>query len=343
MIPLWERLDNAGKPIVLYGIGNGADKILDFLEGRGTACSGVFASDGFAQGKSYRGFTVLSYDEAKRRFGEMIVLLAFGTHRPEVIANIKRIASEQDLYAPPFPVVGGTPSGGFAAERGMKAERLRAYLADEKSRAVFDGVLAYRMDGRLDHLFPCESGADEIWELLSPSADDDYLDLGAYRGDTVAEFAARTKTWRSIRAVEPDARSFSKLRAYCAGLDGCRCFNACIGREAGEESFFGGMGRGSLVSSGGVKTRRESVDSLLLGKRASLIKIDVEGAETEAVEGARDTIKKYAPKLLISAYHRADDIFDIPDAVLLIRPDYRVFLRHGRCVPDWDTEYIFLP
>jgi FkbM family methyltransferase len=343
MTPLWERLSRAGRPIVLYGTGNGADKILDQLEKLGAAAAGAFVSDGFSTDRSFRGLSVTSLAEAEARFKDMIVLLAFGTHDADVLENIKRMSSRLELYAPPFPVVGGTPSGGFARVPSERESRVRALLADDRSRFVFDSVLTYRETGSLGYLFACESGRDELWGLLSPAAGEDYLDLGAYRGDTAAEFAARAPLYGSIRAVEPDRRSFEKLSAYCAGLDRCECFRACVGAAPGEERFSGGSGRGSAASASGEAVRRESVDSLLGGKRASLIKMDVEGAEAAALDGARETLIKYSPKLLVSAYHRADNIFSVPERVLSVNPDYRVYLRHGACVPDWDVDYIFIP
>lgn len=107
MINLWEYLKTADKPIVLYGMGNGADKIISVLESYGIKYSGVFATDGFVRDKYFHGLKLTSYDGLKEKYGNMIVLVCFGSARPEVIENIKRIAAEQELYAPDVPVYGG--------------------------------------------------------------------------------------------------------------------------------------------------------------------------------------------------------------------------------------------
>ena len=91
---LWNYLKNADKPIVLYGIGNGADKILDRLETDNVKISGIFSSSGFKKGKIFRGFPVLSYEELYSRFSDMIILVAFGTSRNEVIENIKGLMNK---------------------------------------------------------------------------------------------------------------------------------------------------------------------------------------------------------------------------------------------------------
>ena len=78
---MWLRLKETQKPILMYGMGNGADKILAELEKRGIEVSGFFASDGFVRGHNFHGKRVLSYSEAKEKFGSFIVLLAFGSSR----------------------------------------------------------------------------------------------------------------------------------------------------------------------------------------------------------------------------------------------------------------------
>ena len=102
----WEELKEAKLPIVLYGMGDGADRILTALAAHGLQAAGVFASDEFVRGQVFRGFPVLRYEEAKRRFGRMLVLLAFGTGLPAVLARIDQIAQEQTLLAPDFPTGG---------------------------------------------------------------------------------------------------------------------------------------------------------------------------------------------------------------------------------------------
>ena len=76
---LWEYLKTATKPIVLYGMGNGADKIINILEQKGIEFKGVFASDGFVKDKIFHGHKLSSYEELKQKFGDMIVLVCFGS------------------------------------------------------------------------------------------------------------------------------------------------------------------------------------------------------------------------------------------------------------------------
>ena len=139
----WEELKEAKLPIVLYGMGDGADRILTALAAHGLQAAGVFASDEFVRGQVFRGFPVLRYEEAKRRFGRMLVLLAFGTGLPAVLARIDQIAQEQTLLAPDFPVVGDTPfDRTFYEAHRAELETVHSRLADAQSRRVFEDLLA---------------------------------------------------------------------------------------------------------------------------------------------------------------------------------------------------------
>lgn len=80
-----------------------------------------------------------------------------------------------------------------------------------------------------------------------------------------------------------------------------------------------------------------AVDDLLCGSRADVIKLDVEGAEYEALLGCRKTIETYRPRLMVSAYHRNEDLFALPLLIRRMHPEYRVYLRHHRYIPAWET------
>ena len=340
----WEELKDAGLPIVLYGMGDGADRILAALAAHGLQAAGIFASDEFVRGQVFRGFPVLRYAEAKQRFGRMLVLLAFGTGLPSVLARIDRIAQEQTLYAPDFPVVGGTPfdQAFFEAHR-AELETVQSRLADAQSRRVFEDLLAYKRSWQIRYLRRCETAPDEAYaSILRLRPGETLVDLGAYRGDTVQEFVRWCPDYRAIWAVEPDAYSFRRLQAAAAALPRCTCVQALAGSSPGMAPFGAKGGRGSHKAAAGVPTPVVSADQLLSGRPASFFNIDVEGAEREAILGAAQTIRRFRPKLLLAAYHRSEDLFALPQLVFSIRSDYTLYLRHHPQLPAWDVNFYFV-
>ena len=341
---MWNHLKSTSKPIVLYGMGDGADKVLSVSKQKDIPVAGIFASDGFARHNDFHGYTVMTYAEAKEAFGEMIVLVCFGTSRPEVLSRIEAIAAEQELYIPDLPVYGdGLFTEEYAAAHQAELEAVARHFSDDQSKRAWDSLLAYRMSGDLSHLKNAESEPEEVWKnILQPTDHEHFLDLGAYRGDTVKDFLSHVSDYDAITAVEPDPKTFQKLCENTDGLHDCRRIHAAVGNYDGTCLFSAKKGRGSSVAQDGIEIACLRVDSLSPAVPFSLVNIDVEGNERAAIEGMAETIRTYKPKLQIAAYHRAEDYFAIPLQVLAIRPDYRVFIRHFPGIPAWDTNFYFI-
>ena len=71
-------------------------------------------------------------------------------------------------------------------------------------------------------------------------------------------------------------------------------------------------------------------------RNTDFIKYDVEGSEYEALLGSQKTIQRCAPKLLVSLYHRSEDLFVLPRLVKQLNPSYRLYLRKLPYIPAWD-------
>lgn len=339
---LWQYLAEAEKPIVLYGMGNGADKVLDRLQSLGIEVAGVFASDDFVRHQQFRDYTVCSYDELKQQYGQMIVLVCFGTFLDEVIDNIRRIASEQELYAPDVPAYGDLCfTADYYRENEQRFQRLYDRLADEQSRLTLKNAVLYKLTGKIDYLFECESDEQEVQRnVLRLGGDESYLDLGAYNGDTVERFVQTVGNYREITAAEPDRKTYQKLLQRVGHLSNLNAINAAVGDHVGQTEFAMRGGRNSSVGMG-EKIDVVTVDSLLL-QRVTYIKMDVEGEEAAVIRGAAGLIARFRPKMLVSAYHRSEDLLDLFEQIMAINDGYRVYLRHFRYIPCWDLNYYFL-
>ncbi len=342
MTDIWTRLKTEERPILLYGTGNGADKILDECERVGIKITGVFASSGFVRERHFRGFKVMSFDTAKDVFGDFVVLLSFGSDRPEVIENVKAIMKTHSLFAPEVPVCGNEIFNlEFAKKHSDKLYKAYSLLADEQSKKVFKESVLYKLDGDVNHLFSCETKEDEAFEnILKLKSGDSYLDLGGYNGDTVIDFINRVKVPGKITVVEPDAKSFNKLIKSTESLNVER-INAAISDSCGTISFSPKASRGSSAD-GTNFIKSVTIDCLSENAKFDYIKFDVEGKELDAIIGGKNTIKKDKPKMLISAYHKSDDYFSIPLKVFELNPEYKIYMRHYPYLPAWETNFYFV-
>lgn len=347
---LWQYLASpacAGRPILLYGMGNGGDKVHAVCAERGIPIADCFASDEFVRGQLFHGRRVLSYAEAKAVYGSFIVLVSFATARPEVLARIDAIAAEQELYVPDLPAYGETLfDAGFAAANTDGLAETRAMLAEDASRLCFDAIVAAKLSGRLEHLKASVSGEDEVWtSILHPVRYRASADLGAYTGDTIRALLSHAPALGQVWAMEPDRRSYAKLCAW--GQSDPRLVLHAV--EAGAWSERGIMyssdagGRGSSLTASGKPVAVEELDDLVGDAMLDYIKYDVEGAEYEALLGSARTIARCRPELLVSLYHRGEDLIRIPALLRRLCPGYRFYLRRMEGIPAWDINLYAIP
>ena len=166
------------------------------------------------------------------------------------------------------------------------------------------------------------------------------IDGGACWGDTAIYFAAKAFPKGRIFAFEMSWHNIeilnSNLRKNPDLADMVSLIRRPLGSDSVSNIWFHDAGASSRIASednGGSRLTTISIDDLVKEQqldRVDFIKFDIEGAERHALDGAADTITRFAPKLAISAYHLPDDPFVLAQKVLALRPDYRLFLR-GVC------------
>ncbi len=340
MTDLWTYLKSVQKPIVLYGTGDGADKIYNRLLKDDIKISGVFASDGFKKGKTAYGFTVTSYSELKEKFNEMIILVCFGSHLDNVIENILRLEKDNELYLPDVPVCDGEVFDLSFAKK-HKDELLTVYnmLGDHKSKMVFENTVYFKLTGKSRYLREIESDRDEVFSLLSLNGEN-FLDLGAFNGDTVEEFIKYCPNYKSIMAVEPDLRNFKKLSANTKEAKNVTLINKAVSNKTGVINISKNKGRGNSLGGKTVQIATTTLNEISFFS-PTFIKMDVEGAELSAISGGEEVLK-HKPKLHIAAYHKSEDIFTLPLKIKELCPKYKIYMRKHKALPAWDINYIFI-
>ena len=336
---VWSRLTRSAEPVCIYGTGDAAERILDIFELRGIDCAGIFASDGFVRDREFRGQKVCSLSELEARLGRFTAVCAFGSSLPDVMSAIDSVSGRHTLLMPDLPVAGDELfSKKGLTERYEQYSRVRGRLADDQSREVLDAVFRYKLTGELSWLGKVFSDPlADFRHFIAPREDDVYADLGAYNGDTCELFADLCPDYLGIYAFEPDKRSYRKLVKRLESFDNVIAVNACAWGFDTTLCFSQSAGRQSQISGSGEVTAARSLDSVLCGGECSVIKYDVEGAESQALEGSAETIRTCRPRLAVSAYHRPYDILDLSEQILAIRGDYQLHLRQPPYYPAWDT------
>lgn len=341
---LWNYLAETQKPVFLYGTGNGGDKIIAALERYGVHLTGVFASDGFVRDRFFHEYKVRSYSDVIAEYGnEIIVLLAFGTTLPDVQAFIELLNERHELFIPDVPLYGGDLFDGiYYDEHRIRLREAESLLYDEESRLLFHDAVSFRLTGKISYLKHTEDGADTLRKLFSASPIHTILDGGAFKGDSTQLFA-ETLHPKKIIAVEADPKTFLKLDNYASqeSHTSVEAVHAALWDSDGELEYVSSASRGSAQKGQNQRAKTTSVpcrtiDSLLADTPVDLLKLDIEGAEDCALNGAEKTILRDQPNMMISLYHRTDDLFSLPLRIHKLLPDHKLYLRRIPCIPMWD-------
>lgn len=332
----WEKIKESGKSVVIYGMGNGADKVLDEFIRLEIPVIGVTASDDFVRGQSFRGFKVKKLSEFD---GDFVVAVAFASCIPSVMAHIYSLCENHRVIVPCVPVFGNDIfNRDFIEKNRAEIEKAYELFEDEESKRIYRGCVEFMFGGELDILQSITSDKDEAFiNILKLQNKETFLDLGAYKGDTVEEFLYYTKgEYESIIALEPDRRSYKKLVSYAENKKNIITVQKAVSSSDSVALFNAAAGRQSSFSDKGDEVETVTVDTLAKDKTVTYLKMDVEGAEYEALCGAQKTLKTHKPKLNIALYHRSEDIFLLPLKIASINPDYRFYIRKHPYIPCWD-------
>lgn len=336
----WDYFKASELPVILYGMGDGADKVLDEFMRLGIPVKGVMASDEFVRGQVYRGFTVKRLRELEQELKDFNIALCFASQLPDVMEHIKHVAKRHRLLVPSVPVFGNNIfNRDFYCRNEKDIQHAYALLEDDLSRSVFESIIKFQYTGDIEYLDVCTTPKDEAFNnILKLSGSEVYLDLGAYNGDTIREFLSYSADgYRGITALEPNAKSFEKLKDCCSGMENVDLWQIGSYNKNTRLGFNGKGGRNCSIDEKGTPVQVCRVDTILCGKRITYAKLDVEGAEKATFEGMENTLKLFKPKLNVAAYHRSEDMFALILQLYKLNPEYKFYLRHHPYIPHWDT------
>ena len=187
------------------------------------------------------------------------------------------------------------------------------------------------------------------------------VDGGAFTGDSAVAFmnvcSAGGLEYKHIYCFEPDPVNFSKLERNVSKCRDTTCLRLGLWKKKSMVQFQNSSSvkptdcrivratgdiENALVTKGNMEIATISIDEEFSNEEISYIKMDVEGAEIEALRGAEETLNRCKPKLAISAYHKREDIYELPLIIHQIYPKYRLYLRHLSLDP-FDTVLFGVP
>ena len=217
-----------------------------------------------------------------------------------------------------------------------RVDAMLELLSDEKSKMVWKGAVNNRTKK-----LPIPSGFysehDQYFcrDIIKVEKDEVFIDGGAYRGDTIQSFMNICKkekvSYKKIIAFEPDCSIFNLLSKFYGEKKNIFLINKGLSKKVDTLSFVESEGGASKIVESEVSTYQipvVNIDAVPECREATFIKMDIEGAEMDALCGAQETIRRNRPKLAICIYHSNEDMIRIIEYIHSLVPEYRLYVRH---------------
>lgn len=166
-------------------------------------------------------------------------------------------------------------------------------------------------------------------EIVTHMKEGTLIDGGCFDGSDAKRFI--DKYHGDAICFEPDSHSLEMIGSRLKGYEqNYRVVPKALWKEDGEVSFVSNGSPGSRIKEGdvGETIPATAIDMVASDDKIAMIKMDIEGAELEALKGAERTIKRDHPILAFSIYHKPEDVITLPECILDIYEGYRFFLRH---------------
>jgi FkbM family methyltransferase len=340
-------LDDSGRKVVLCGAGGLGKQTLACLRTIGIEPLAVIDNNGSLWGTRLDGIEVLAPQAGADRFGAdawFIVTIWNPFHwYSETRAQLESLGCKRIM--PPSPIYWRFADTflPFYAQNlpHLVHQQADAVLeaagiwSDERSRQEYLQQISWRASGSWTFRRPQRTDCyflNDVFELID---DEVFVDCGAFDGDTLRAYLSRRRdAFKHFIAIEPDRVTFARLHAYVGGLSPelrhkISMLNCAVGAERTMIGFQDSGELGSKSSHDG----SSQIISLPISELAdawrpfTYVKMDIEGAELDALRGARPVIERDRPVLAVCVYHTQHDLWRLPLLMKSMVPDYKMYLR----------------
>lgn len=334
-----------GARVAVYGAGNVGREVARLLASRGVVV-GHFIDLRASERTEVDGVPIVS--PAARHDASIPVVVGVFNRDADPAAirsamrasGASRIIDFVELHARFSPELGTRFWLVSQAELRSHARAMRdglARWADDGSREHFARQSSYRLTGDPSLLPPPIAGIPyRPADLPTPPGAARLIDGGAFDGDTIRAWDEAGVPVAQYWGFEPDPGNFAALERFWRARAGApiphELLRAALGARAGTARFAGGSGEASrLGTDGGTEVSVCGLSEAIGSGSPSELKLDIEGAEPDALEGARDLIVRTRPRLAICAYHRCDHLWRMAEWIGALDAGYALYLRsHGQ-------------
>lgn len=317
--------------VILYGAGYCGHETISLMHAHHIPIRAV--CDDFRAGEELDGYRIVRLDEAAPDRDTVIFITSgFNVNMKKRLADLGLISHYREMDFGRFD--SEKENASYFRMHEDELQRAWRLLSDARSRDVLERLVNYRISRDIKYLAGLEEKnqyfppKDEI--SLLRGEDDVFLDLGAYDGDSLRGFIHYAEDrYKKIIAVEASRKNYEMLVKNTEKNPRIQCINIGVYKEKTQLNFDVSEAKNSFVSGGGTTVLDvDSVDNLLQGASVTIVKMDIEGAEYDAILGMRKTLEQH-PVLMVSIYHMVEDLYRLQLLIESMCPNvYDYYIRH---------------
>ena len=317
--------------VLVYGAGLTAIAVAKHLQKNNIEITAFFVDNQYYQSDmKIMDIPVLSIEDVFNNYDKFNTVIGFCPYdkAKKVMMSDKFTAKGKVLYWDQAESFGWD----FVNAHYQDFEDTFALFNDQQSKEVFIAYMKARLTGYPDELIELCSKPQYFCNFVPLTDKEVLVDCGAYDGDTLLSFNNVTHSkYDRIYAFEPEPENYSKLQEISKQLHDVILINKGAWKEK-DTLHFEPYGAGSnITEKGSLTVDVISIDEVVKDDRVTMIKMDIEGSELCALQGAKNTIRRWLPKLAICVYHKKEDMITIPQYIQSILGEnqkYSFYLRH---------------
>jgi FkbM family methyltransferase len=326
-----EIVQKEGCPLYIWGNARGGSYVKKKLDLAGVKYDGVIVNRKYYDGSSQ----VFCLEDILEKTETPIALIkAFNGSYDSILSlygdKILTIV-DRDCYEGNSYTVLDDMSYEWVVENKNKLEEVYKLLTDDKSRDLFCDFINQKISLDWNYL----RGYHEEHQYFSPelirfSDEEVFVDCGAFLGETAESFVKEINgkgiySGYKIFSFEPDIKNYEEMINH--EIDGQICIPKGCSDKKGFLTFSDDAAGSVISDEGECVIETTTIDEALAGEKATLIKMDIEGAELSALKGAKRQIVENRPSLAISIYHKKEDLWEITQYINSLVKEYKLYLR----------------
>lgn len=334
---LLRRLATSNIPSYIFGAGVFAYVLVKFLEKNGIKVTAAIVDQNYLSQPSFIDLPLVALEDTVSQGAGCHIFIGV-TNYPAITEKLRALGFI-NVHLIDIPDYLDMPNRfitrAFVEENLSELEEAHSLLCDQKSKDTFIASLNTKLSEDLKHIESLVS-LDHIYfpstEFGTTDAED-FLDVGGFTGDTVKEFHhLKNGKYNRIISLEPSEENFTRLQNNALELDKSKIICCKVGawHERTRLSFVTKDGDidNEISEAGDAEIQVDTIDNIVshIGGKISLMKLDINGAEYNALLGATKTIQENHPRI-ITRLHRKEDYFRIPVLLKRIAPEIKIYIR----------------